>query len=147
MHGILRQRGYRTTRISRKASACGAAVPGEVSPIMIQISDRAFLCLHIEAVWEISIPPLDGATVELPAGNPLPPWLVYRASLADGQVTIWRPGVSLEEQTDLLARAGKAGLDYDPALGMRREVVLRLSWTTANPSPSACRRRSRTIRK
>ena len=100
---------------------------------MIQISDRAFLCLHIEAVWEISIPPLDGATVEVPADNPLPPWSLYQASLADGQVTIWRPGVSPAEWADLLVRAGTAGLDYDPALGMRREVVLRLSGQSPTP--------------
>lgn len=100
---------------------------------MIQISDRAFLRLHIEAVWEISIPPLDGATVELSAANLLPPWTVYQASLAHGQVTIWRPGVSLEHRADLLARARNAGLDYDPALGMRREVVLRLSGNSPTP--------------
>jgi hypothetical protein len=100
---------------------------------MIAISDRAFLRLHIEAVWEISIPPLDGATVELSAGSPLPPWSLYQASLAEGQVTIWRLGVSLEGRADLLVRAGTAGLDYDPTLGMRREVVLRLSGNSPTP--------------
>ena len=104
-------------------------------PIMTTLSDRAFLRLHIEAVWGISIPPLDGATVELSADNPLPPWTVYQASLADGQVMIWRPGVALEQRADLLARARKAGPVYDPALGMRREVVLRLSATPPAPQP------------
>ena len=102
---------------------------------MTTLSDRAFLRLHIEAVWGISIPPLDGATVELSADNPLPPWTVYQASLADGQVMIWRPGVALEQRADLLARARKAGPVYDPALGMRREVVLRLSATPPAPQP------------
>ena len=109
---------------------------------MTTLSDRAFLRLHIEAVWGISIPPLDGATVELSADNPLPPWTVYQASLADGQVTIWRPGVVPEEGTDLLERVRNAGLDYDPALGMRREVVLRLSGnspTSHTPSHPAAR--------
>lgn len=101
---------------------------------MIAISDRAFLRLHIEAVWEISIPPLDSMTVELSTANPLPPWSLYRAGLADGQVTIWRPGVSAEERADLLERARSAGPDFDPALGMRREVALRLSATPSAPS-------------
>jgi len=108
---------------------------------MIAKSDRAFLRLHIEAVWEIRIPPLDGATIELSAAKPLPPWSLYQASLADGQVTIWRPGVSLEERADLLARARNAGPDYDPALGMRREVALRLPATPpasqTHPQPAA----------
>ena len=110
---------------------------------MTVINDRAFLRRHIEAVWQISIPPLDGATVELSADNPLPPWTVYQASLAHDQVTIWRPGVSPEERADLLERARNAGPAYDPALGMRREVVLRFFGNTpasqANPQPAARR--------
>ena len=104
---------------------------------MTTLTDRAFLRLHIEAVWGISIPPLDGAAIELSASNPLPPWSLYQARLADGDVTIWRPGVSPDERAELLARARQAGLEYDATLGMRREVVLRLSVTpSAFPSPS-----------
>lgn len=104
---------------------------------MTTLTDRAFLRLHIEAVWGISILPLDGAAIELAATNPLPPWSLYQASLADGEVTIWRPGVSADERADLLARARRAGPEYDAALGMRREVVLRLSATpSASPLPS-----------
>ncbi|HEY7339526.1 MAG TPA: GNAT family N-acetyltransferase [Ktedonobacterales bacterium] len=90
------------------------------------MTDRELLRLHIEAVWEISIPPLDGASVELTATTPLPPWSLYQADLADGQqVTIWRPGVAPDEQADLLQRAHSAGAVFDAAIGMRREVVLR----------------------
>lgn len=104
---------------------------------MTTLTDRAFLRLHIEAVWGISILPLDGAAIELAATNPLPPWSLYLARLADGEVTIWRPGVSADERADLLARARRAGPEYDAALGMRREVVLRLSATpSASPLPS-----------
>ncbi len=40
-------------------------------------------------------------------------------------VTLWRPDVAPERRADLLERAQRAGAAYDPALGMRREVVLR----------------------
>jgi hypothetical protein len=90
------------------------------------MTDRELLCLHIEAVWGISIPPLKDASVELTDTTPLPPWLLYQAVLADGQqVTIWRPGVTPRERADLLQRGRTAGLVFDDAVGMRREVVLR----------------------
>lgn len=88
--------------------------------------DRELLRLHIEAVWGISIPPLVDASVELTATTPLPPWSLYQATLAQGeQITIWRPGVTLDERADLLQRARDAGLVFDASVGMRREVVLR----------------------
>lgn len=91
------------------------------------MTDREFLRLHIEAVWGISIPPLEGDIVELTITTPLPPWSLYQADLAHGdQVTIWRPGVTPDERADLLQRARSAGLVFDAAIGMRREVVLRV---------------------
>jgi hypothetical protein len=96
---------------------------------MTTLTDRAFLRLHIEAVWGISIPPLDSAMVELSTDTSLPPWSLYLARLDDGAVTIWRPDNSPEERADLLERALQAGPDYDAAPGMRREVVLRISAT------------------
>ncbi|HEX5441480.1 MAG TPA: GNAT family N-acetyltransferase [Ktedonobacterales bacterium] len=90
------------------------------------MTDRELLRLHIEAVWGISIPPLDGASVELADITPLPPWSLYQAELAQGeQVTIWRLGITADERADLLQRAGAADVVYDAAVGMRREVVLR----------------------
>ncbi|HEY1388473.1 MAG TPA: GNAT family N-acetyltransferase [Ktedonobacterales bacterium] len=90
------------------------------------MTDRELLRLHIEAVWEISIPPLDGAIVELTDTTPLPRWSLYQAELAQGeQVTIWRPGVAPDERADLLKRAHNADVVFDAAVGMRREVVLR----------------------
>ena len=87
------------------------------------MTDRELLRLHIEAVWGISIPPLDGASVELTATTPLPPWSLYLADLADrAKVTIWRPGVTPDERVDLLQRARSAGTILDVAVGMRREV-------------------------
>lgn len=90
------------------------------------MTDRELLRLHIEAVWGISIPPLEGASVELTATTPLPPWSLYLADLADGQqVTIWRPGVTPDVRAELLQRARNAGPAFDATVGMRREIVLR----------------------
>lgn len=100
---------------------------------MIVISDRAFLRLHIEAVWEITIPPLEGMTVELAETAPLPPWTLYQANLADGLVTILRPDVPLKQRADLLARSRVAGVVFDAALSMRREVVLRAREVAPTP--------------
>ena len=99
------------------------------------MTDRELLRLNIEAVWEISAPPFDSAIVELPATAPLPSWSLYRASLAHEQVTItiWRPDVLPDERADLLERAQFAGVVYDLANSMRREVVLHCSG--ARPVP------------
>lgn len=94
------------------------------------MTDREFLRLHIEAVWGISIPPLEGDSVELTATAPLPPWSLYQADLARGErITIWRPGVTPDERADLLRRAQSADVVFDAAIGMRREMVLRFSDT------------------
>jgi RimJ/RimL family protein N-acetyltransferase len=91
------------------------------------MNDREVLRLHIEAVWRISIPPLVGASVELTATTPLPPWSLYQANLSNGQqVIIWRPGHLSDERADLLQRARNADVIFDTAISMRREVVLRL---------------------
>jgi GNAT acetyltransferase len=90
------------------------------------MTDRELLRLHIEAVWGISIPPLEGDIVEMTVTAPLPPWSLYQADLARGErVTIWRPGVMADERADLLQRARDADVVFDAAVGMRREVVLR----------------------
>lgn len=97
---------------------------------MTELTEREFLRLHIESCWGITIPPIEHASVDLLATAPaLPPWSLYQATLSDEQVTLWRPDVSPDQRTDLLQRARNAGITYDPALGMRREVVLRLSTT------------------
>ena len=82
------------------------------------MTDRKLLRMHIEAVWGISIPPLDGATVELSGNLPLPPWPLYMARLAEDEVTIWRSGISAGERASLLRRTQNAD-------GLRREIVLR----------------------
>ncbi len=46
------------------------------------MTDRELLRLHLEAVWTISLPALDGASVELPASRALPPWSLYQAQFS-----------------------------------------------------------------
>lgn len=99
------------------------------------MTDRELLRLHIEACWGISIPPLEHASIELPASTKLPAWSLYQANLSHEQVTIWRPDVSPEQRTDLLQRAQNADVVFDAALGMRREVVLRFSAMPQTPRP------------
>lgn len=102
------------------------------------MTEREFLRLHIEAVWGISVPPLDAASVELSPDAALPPWQLYLARLATGeQVTLWRTDASAERRADALRRERIAGDTFDPALGMSREVVLwQTGATTSAPTPN-----------
>jgi RimJ/RimL family protein N-acetyltransferase len=110
------------------------------------MTDRELLRLHLEAVWRISLPALDGAAVELPASGALPPWSLYHAQLAHDAVTLWRPDVADERRADLLERAQRAGDTYDPALGMRREVVLRPPDALAAPQAALLEQPQATVR-
>jgi GNAT acetyltransferase len=100
--------------------------PGAAMTNMTNMNERDFLRLHLEAVWEIALPPLIGATVELRANAPLPPWLVYQARLVGSQqpVTLWRPDASPEQRDDLLRRHARANVADDESPKLRREVAL-----------------------
>lgn len=106
------------------------------------MTERELLRLHIEAVWEISVPALDHAAVELSPYGALPSWAMYQARFSHDEVTIWRPDVAPALRDELLRRAADAGVAFDPAYGMRREVVLRPHITasgvvrTPQPRPS-----------
>ncbi len=53
-----------------------------------------------------------------------PPWSLYLATLSDGsQVSIWRADTTAESRPALLAQAHAAGVIWDEAHAMRREVV------------------------
>lgn len=96
------------------------------------MTPRELLRLHIEAVWEISVPALDLATIELSPGGALPPWSIYQARLAHDCVTIWRPDVSPGQRDALLQRVERVGSAPESAHGMRREVVLRPRFAAAD---------------
>lgn len=112
------------------------------------MTERELLRLHLEAVWGISVPPLEREAVDLPTAGALPPWPMYQARLLSSgdEVTIWRADAAPALRADLARRARVVGVSFDPALGMRREVVLwlrstgpahTLSSPPAQPGPGA----------
>jgi hypothetical protein len=74
------------------------------------IDDRAFLRLHVEAVWGVQLPPLEHNDVSLLPESSLPSWRLYAAEVATGRVCIWRPDSS-----------------NTPPPGINREVAFRLA--------------------
>lgn len=87
------------------------------------MTERELLRLHIEAVWNLTLPPFDEAAHELVLTRNFPPWSLYLGTFAREQVTIWRPEVEPEQRLQYLADARKAGVVWDQALRMGREVV------------------------
>jgi len=97
------------------------------------IDGRAFLRLHVEAVWGVQLPPLDHNDVSLLPGSLLPSWRLFAAEVAEGRVCIWRPDVDEAQREELLVRLNEVLLlpSSDPPLpGINREVAFRL---TAEP--------------
>lgn len=88
-------------------------------------ANRELLRLHLEAGWGISVPPIEGASVDLEPDGPLPPWSLYLAHMPGDEVAIWRPDVLSNHRLALLRRGHEADPLFHPAIGMRREVVLR----------------------
>ena len=87
------------------------------------MTERELLRLHLEAVWNLTIPALDEPAREFVLAGSLPPWSLYLGAFAQEQVAIWRPGVVAEQRLLYLESARKADGVWDQALGMRREVV------------------------
>lgn len=88
------------------------------------MTERELLRLHIEAVWNLTLPAIDEAADELVLAQRLPPsWSLYLGTFAHEQVAIWRPEIVPEQRLLYLENARKADVVWDPALGMRREVV------------------------
>lgn len=72
-------------------------------------TERRLLCLHVEAVWGVRLPPIEKDTVELLPESLLPSWKLYVAILTGGDsIQIWRPDVGLTEREALLVRAHEA---------------------------------------
>ena len=87
------------------------------------VTERELLRLHLEAVWGLTLPAFDEAMRELVFTQSLPPWSLYLGTFAQEQVAIWHPEVLPEQRLPYLENARKADVVWDPALGMRREVV------------------------
>jgi hypothetical protein len=96
----------------------------------MELTDRAMLRLHIEAVWKVKLPPLEQNEITLLPESARPDWRLYAADLAEGRVLIWRADVESEEREELLARLAEAwSLPEEDlqAAGVEREVAFRLS--------------------
>lgn len=94
------------------------------------IDDRAFLRLHVEAVWGVQLPPLTQNEVTLLPGSLLPSWRLCAAEVAEGRICIWRPDVDEAQREELLARLSEALLlpsSSSPLSGISREVAFRLA--------------------
>lgn len=94
------------------------------------------LRLHIEAVWNLSVPPLFPGDVDLPADGSQPPWLLHTSVVAEGvSVRCWRADVPTEARMGLAARA-EVALALPPTApaepGITREVILSRA---AEPKP------------
>jgi hypothetical protein len=91
--------------------------------------DRAFLRLHVEAVWGVRLPPIERNELTLLPASVYPEWRLYAADLAAGRICIWRPDVGPAERAELLARL-RAVLSLPasgpPSQGSNREEVFRL---------------------
>ncbi len=87
------------------------------------MTGRELLRRHIEAVWGLSLPPLEETLRELVLPQGCPPWSLYLGAFAQEQVAIWRPEVAPERRLPLLELAHQASDMWEQSLGMRREVV------------------------
>ena len=95
----------------------------------MELSARAMLRLHVEAVWGINLPPLEENDNTLLPESSLPNWRLYMADLSTERLLIWRPGLSPAERADLLAHLAEVQrqpADLPPPQGVSREVALRL---------------------
>ena len=87
------------------------------------MTDRELLRFHIEAVWNLTLSPLDEMAHELVLTESLPPWNLYLGSFTQTQVAVWHAAVGPEQRVPLLEHAHQADVVWERALEMRREVV------------------------
>jgi RimJ/RimL family protein N-acetyltransferase len=94
------------------------------------LDDRTLLRLHVEAVWGVQLPPVEGPDLILLPESRRPDWRLCAAEIAEGKITFWRPDVRDGEREELLARlyAVQSFAESDqPLQGVSREVALRLA--------------------
>ena len=87
------------------------------------MTDRDLLRLHLEAVWNITLPEPHRAASAINITEGVVPWSVYLAMLGQRRLAIWRPDIAPGERPRLLGQAQAAGPVWDETLKMRREVV------------------------
>jgi hypothetical protein len=100
----------------------------------------ALLRLHVEAGWDVRLPPLMPSDVELLPGGSRSPWAHYLAETAAGRVRIWRPDVPAEQRAllgDQVADALARRVEASAAPGITREVALHLAAPPGSGATSA----------
>jgi GNAT acetyltransferase-like protein len=110
------------------------------------LSDLEFLRRHIEAVWDVRVPPLAPGDNDLPPGPAAPPWSLHLSHQANGAVVrCWGWAVPQEARSALLARAEEAlarPASETVGPGITREVILRRE-AAPHLSPAEAARRAR----
>jgi hypothetical protein len=110
------------------------------------LSDLEFLRRHIEAVWDVRVPPLAPGDNDLPPGPAAPPWSLHLSHLANAAVVrCWGWAVPQEARSALLARAEEAlarPASETVGPGITREVILRRE-AAPRLSPAEAARRAR----
>lgn len=95
----------------------------------MESTDRTLLRLHVEAVWDVRLPPFALNDVELLRNGSQPSWNLCAADQASGRVYIWRSDVTTMEREALRLR-GSDALAFPPIgvplPGVHREVALSL---------------------
>lgn len=89
------------------------------------MTNRELLRRHLEAVWGLTLPPIDEASHELVLTQRPLPWSLYLATFAQEEVTLRRSDVRPEQLLRLReqARTAQSGQDADTSASMRREVI------------------------
>lgn len=88
------------------------------------------LRLHVEAVWDVRLPPIEQEDSKLLTESRWPDWRLYAADVAGGRVHIWRQDVTIAERARLLATLAavlQAPPDAVLPSGVSREVAFRLA--------------------
>ncbi|GAC1380618.1 MAG: hypothetical protein NVS4B7_09270 [Ktedonobacteraceae bacterium] len=97
--------------------------------MIMTLTNRKLLRLHIEAVWNVQLSPMHNDMHILPVGT-MPAWSLYVAQLTNERIHIWRPDIDSANYPTLLARAYAAfslpSTDVD-VQGLGREVALQLA--------------------
>lgn len=91
------------------------------------LSQRKLLRLHIEAVWDVQLPPITQNNIELLQTSPLPPWKLCAAEMDNDHVNVWRPDIIATERDELLTRVSEAQVSSpteSAAPNINREVAL-----------------------
>jgi hypothetical protein len=93
------------------------------------IDDRTLCRLHIEAVWDIQLPPIIQNVVEIQSSSNQPPWLLYIAQVANERISIWRANVDSPMRQSLLqqAEAALAHSRQADEMGIEREIALKFT--------------------